>query len=81
MPNLERKINNHNKSILRKHPQQSERMCNYCRSRPDCPLKGECLSNNLPSHCENQRYRPQLHDTGFVSERHHILLLLGEFGI
>ncbi len=25
--------------------------------------------------------RPQLHDTGFASERHHILLLQGEFGI
>ncbi len=25
--------------------------------------------------------RPQLHDTGFSSERHHILLLRGEFGI
>ena len=46
MPNLERKINTHNKSILRENPQQSERMCN-CRSKPDCPLKGECLSNNV----------------------------------
>ncbi len=46
MPNLERKINTHNKSTLRENPQQPERMCN-CRSKPDCPLKGECLSNNV----------------------------------
>ena len=46
MPNLERRIDAHNKSILRERPQQPEKMCN-CRSKPDCPLKGECLTTNV----------------------------------
>ena len=46
MPNLERRIDAHNKSILRERPQQPEKICN-CRSKPDCPLKGECLTTNV----------------------------------
>ena len=46
MPNLERRIDAHNKSILRERLQQPEKMCN-CRSKPDCPLKGECLTTNV----------------------------------
>ena len=46
MPNLERRIDAHNKSILRERPQQPEKMCN-CRSKPDCPLKGECSTTNF----------------------------------
>ena len=49
MPNLERRIDAHNKSILRERPQQPEKMWN-CRSKPDCPLKGECLTTNVIYH-------------------------------
>ena len=46
MPNLERKINTHNKAILGKRPQTPERTCN-CRSKPSCPMNGECLTQNV----------------------------------
>ena len=46
MPNLEWRIDAHIKSILRERPQQPEKMCNG-RSKPDCPLKGECLTTNV----------------------------------
>ena len=42
------------------------------RNKKKMGALADCLINLL---------RPQLHDTGFASERHHILLLRGEFGI
>lgn len=46
MPNLERKINDHNKSILGKTLQSPAKKCN-CRTKTNCPMNGECLINNV----------------------------------
>ena len=46
MPNLERKIDTHNKSLLQKRTPTPEKLCN-CRAQPNCPLKGRCLTTNI----------------------------------
>lgn len=46
MPNLERKISAHNKSILENCPRTPEKACN-CRSKTTCPLNGKCLTPNV----------------------------------
>ena len=46
MPNLERKIDTHNKSLLQKRTPTPEKLCN-CRAQPNCPLNGICLTTNI----------------------------------
>lgn len=46
MPNLEQKINNHNKSTLGLNQPTTDKGCN-CRVKASCPMNGECLTNNV----------------------------------
>ena len=46
MPNLKRKIDTHNKSLLQKRTPTPEKLCN-CRAQPNCPLNGICLTTNI----------------------------------
>ena len=46
MPNMGRILKNHNKSVIAKADNTNEvHQCN-CRSKPDCPLQGNCLAKS-----------------------------------
>ena len=64
MPNLKSKINSHNKKILENSTQSLSKKCN-CIVKENCPLKGECLTNNVLYHatitCDDQNYTPKLY--------------------
>ena len=45
MPNLERKISAHNKTLVN-NSQSQEKSCN-CRDKHSCPLSGDCLTQNV----------------------------------
>ena len=55
---LYRKINTHNKSLLRKRTPTPEKLCN-CWSKPNCLLNGKCLTTNIiyqaTVKCENNK--------------------------
>ena len=59
MPNLERKINTHNKSLLQKHTSTPEKPWK-CQSQPNCPLNERCLVTTniiyqVTVECENNK--------------------------
>ena len=55
MPNMKQIIDGHNKGNLKKAVQprqlQPTKMCN-CRNKADCPLKGECLFEEIVHQAE-----------------------------
>ena len=42
-PNMQSIITQHNSQLLKREERQQHRSCN-CRSKPNCPLSGECLT-------------------------------------
>ena len=46
MPNISNIISRHNKEILRTPTDANPKHCN-CRNRVNCPLRGECLTENI----------------------------------
>jgi len=52
MPNMKATISSHNKNILDQDgataaSSQQPRTCN-CRNKPQCPLQGNCMQENVP---------------------------------
>lgn len=46
MPNMSSIVNSHNQKVLNNNQESQTRKCN-CKTKEECPLQGECLSQSL----------------------------------
>ena len=64
MPNTKRKINAHNREILRNTPSKNTKRCN-CQQKENCPMNGACLKERLVYYptisCNDKNYQPKLY--------------------
>ena len=64
MPNLNAKIDGHNKKILENTPPPKAKLCN-CLKKENCPMRGACLTENVLYYarisCDDETCKPKLY--------------------